>query len=454
MTYDVFGGVGQSHVAGAATDYDAGDQYPATVCMWNHLTSQIVPAIEPQSTPDNGTAMGATNTFLKDYAATFLPSGRKVLIVNVARGGTGFTLPSSNPAGTGFHWRYDLPDDSNNLARRALATIQAALAAAGPGARFMGFLANHGSTDGTNKPADVTAADWKPVIKGYLSAWITWIRDQLDVPTAPYIMLQMRPSLIAAEPRHKAVDDAAQEVATELPYAVHVPSPVGSAYEKPTDSVHFNALGYRTIGHSMFDAWEPMSAQFGGTWSDTWSDTWGGAEDLSGTGTLAFTFGLGGSGKKPSGGLGALGYSFTLAGTGKATKNGAGSLAYGFAVAGQATSGQGGTGLVPFTFAVTGTGDAPTVDEASGTGALSFTLGVNGNGTRNARATGTLTASWGIAGAGDTERAGVGVLPWEYTIAGSSPSANIPPVRTLTGHAPTRALVSAAPNRTLEGTIA
>lgn len=286
MTYDIVVGVGQSNVAGAATDYVSGDQYPAGIYMWNHATSTIVPAAEPQSNADTITGMGVTNTFLKDYAANYLPSGRDLLIVNVSRGGTGFTTPSTNSAGTGLHWRYDLADDSNNLARRGLEKIQAAVTAAGPGARIVAFLANHGSTDGTNNTG-------KTLMKTYLTAWINWIRSELDVPTVPYIAMQMRRNLIDTEPRHKAIDDATKEVAAELENVVHVPSPLGDAYYKSTDVVHFNALGVRTIGHAMFDAWLPLSDQFGGTWSDIWTDTWGAASTLART--AEFTLSIGSS---------------------------------------------------------------------------------------------------------------------------------------------------------------
>jgi hypothetical protein len=186
-----------------------------------------------------------------------LSPGRKVLIVNTTRGGTGFTTPSSNSFGNAFHWRQDLADDANNLARRARDAVQTALAAAGPGSQVVAFCANHGSTDGTNNTAKAT-------FKAYLQGWITWLRSELGVPDVPYLMMQMRPDLIAAETRHKNIADAQAETAAELSKVGYSLSPVGSSFYK-ADAVHFNAAGVRQIGHNLFDTWAAMS---GMVWYD------------------------------------------------------------------------------------------------------------------------------------------------------------------------------------------
>ncbi len=247
--YDIVIGFIQSNMRGVADDYAASDQFDANlnVYMWHHPSSTIVPVQEPMSTAETTTGMGASNTFLKDYATQSLANGRKLLFINVARGGTGFTTPSTNSASNGFHWRYDLADDSNNLARRALSIINNAVAAAGPGSRFVAFLANHGSTDGTNNTD-------KAIFKAYLKAWIPWIRTQLNSTDIPYVMMQMRPSLIAAETRHRNIADAQAETANELPLVGYALSPVGSQYAR-NDVVHFNAAGMRIIGHNLYDEW-------------------------------------------------------------------------------------------------------------------------------------------------------------------------------------------------------
>ncbi len=248
--YDIVVGLIQSNMRGVATDYDSSDQFPAGVYMWNHSTSTIVPATEPLSTPEVTVGMGASNTFLKDYAATSLANGRKLLMVNTARGGTGFTTPSTNTTSSGFHWRYDLANDSNNLARRAVDAINAAVAAAGPDSRIVALIANHGSTDGSNNTPKAT-------FKAYLQAWITWVRNELDVNDVPYVMMQMRPSLLV-ESRHLNLDNAQTETAAEMNLVGKATSPNGSQYNK-ADSVHFNAAGMRIIGHNMYTVWDGLA---------------------------------------------------------------------------------------------------------------------------------------------------------------------------------------------------
>lgn len=251
--YDVIVPIIQSNMRGAATDYTTLDAaYPGGVFMWDHATSTIVPATEPQSNLDNHVSMGGSNTFIRAWSEQKLAAGRQVLIVNIARGGTGFTTPCSNPFNNQFHWRPDLPDDANNLARRGAEAIQAALAAAGPGSRVVAFLANHGSTDGTNNTPKAT-------FKGYLQSWIPWLRTELGVPTVPYLMMQMRPDLVANETRHRIIDEAQRETAAELPNVGYAYSPVGSAYYK-ADAVHFNAAGMREIGTRLFAQYDAAAA--------------------------------------------------------------------------------------------------------------------------------------------------------------------------------------------------
>lgn len=251
--YDIIVGLIQSNIRGAADDYDStADQYSdARIDMWRWSDNTIQPAAELLSTRDaTTTGMGAMNTFVKDYRAGTLASGRKILVVNMARGGTGFTLPSTNPSSTTLHWDRNLTNNSDNLAQTTKTAMSTILSAAGPGARVVAYLANHGSTDGSNNTPKAT-------FKASLQDWITWFRTQTGTTNVPYVMMQMRPSLVAAENRHKIIDDAQAETATELPNVGYVLSPVGGSYER-ADSVHFNALGVRTIGHSLYSKWVTM----------------------------------------------------------------------------------------------------------------------------------------------------------------------------------------------------
>ena len=253
--YDVVVGWIQSNMRGAATDYaDPTDTAPSNVYEWNWSTNTIVPATLPGSNLDGFNGMGVMTSFVNDYATAH--PDRKVLRLNVARGGTGFATPSTNTSNgtnyTNLSWRRDLPDTSDNLALVATRQVQTALSAAGTGSKIVAMLANHGSTDGTqNTP--------KATFKSYLQDWITWMRTQLPVSGIPYLMMQMRPDLVAAETRHAIIDAAQSETASELTNVGYVLSPTDTSNFK-ADSVHFNAKGVREIGHRLYTRYAEMVA--------------------------------------------------------------------------------------------------------------------------------------------------------------------------------------------------
>lgn len=244
VAYDVIVPIIQSNMRGVADDYVASDQFnDDRVKQWDWSSSTVVAAVEPLSTRETTTGMGASNTFVKDYLANKLTAGRRVLIVNTARGGTGFSLPSSN-TDTALTWDRAQTNDAHNLAYTTVAALQGIMAGLPAGSRIVAYLANHGSTDGTNNMPKAT-------FKAALQDWITWFRGQMSTPSVPYVMMQMRPDLIANENRHKIIDDAQTETAAEMAYVGKASSPVGSTYYR-ADSVHFNAAGMRIIGDKLY----------------------------------------------------------------------------------------------------------------------------------------------------------------------------------------------------------
>lgn len=250
--FKVIVGLMQSNMEGPATDFTSADAYPAGVMMWSHTGAAPVQAIEPTSTRRGATGMGAGNTFVKDYYAQ-MPAGYRLLYVNTAVGGTGFTLPSTTPGTSDYTWDHTQPDNASNLALRTRDLLQTILASLPPGSEIVAYIANHGSTDGINNTPKAT-------FKALLVEWISWLRSEMDTPDAPYVMMQMRPNL-RSEPRHANIDDAQREVAEEGYKIGYATSPSGAEYAKSsTDAVHFNAAGLRIIGHSMFDAYEGLIA--------------------------------------------------------------------------------------------------------------------------------------------------------------------------------------------------
>lgn len=248
---DVIVGVIQSNIRGAATDYVTADQYNNPLIeMWRWSDSRSVPAPEPMATRDTATGMGAMNTFVKAYAAA--NPGRRILVVNTARGGTGLTTPATNPASTAFTWNPAAVTDANNLAHSSVAALKAIMAGLPAGSRIVAYLANHGSTDGSN-------AALKATFKTLLTNWLTFLRTEMATPTVPYLMMQMRPSLLG-ESRHFNIDQGQLEIAATTPNVEHVLAPVGSEWAMP-DSVHFNAAGVREIGTRLYTAFAAMPTE-------------------------------------------------------------------------------------------------------------------------------------------------------------------------------------------------
>lgn len=242
-------GLIQSNIRGAATDYIASDQYDNPLIeMYRWSDGKLVPATEPMSTRDSGVGMGAMNTFVKRYAAA--NPGQRIVVINTARGGTGLTTPSTNTQGTAFTWDPNAANDANNLARSSVTAINSLMAALPSGSKIVAFLANHGSTDGSNGTPKAT-------FKTLMTNWLTFLRTQTNTPTVPYLMMQMRPSLLV-ENRHNLIDQGQQEIAAETPNVEHIPAPVGTEYAKD-DSVHFNARGVREIGVRMYERFATLA---------------------------------------------------------------------------------------------------------------------------------------------------------------------------------------------------
>lgn len=279
--YDIVVLVGQSNMRGAAQDYDAGgtDAYPSTVDVvtWSgNSIAGVKPAVEPLPTRDAGTGMGAGNSFIKRWANE-KGTGRRVLIINAARGGTGFTLPSSGDD-TSALWDVDVTNDSHNLGWTTITAVQDALVRF-PGSSVVAFLANHGSTDGTNGLS-------RSGMKAKLERWIDTLRAQLSIPTVPYLMMQMRPDLIAAESNMKAIDDAQIDVVGTRAHTAHGTSPNSSTYWVSGSSVHFNAAGDRLIGSGLYDLLTTADSNGAAVAAGTFTVTGAATPGSSGTASL------------------------------------------------------------------------------------------------------------------------------------------------------------------------
>jgi len=243
----------QSNARGRADDFDTTlDVYREGVFHWNPTTNAVV-RIDTEPAGTLGTFeqvpyMGPANRFSRAYVdGGKLATGRALLMVNLAEGGTGVTLPDSN--GGNETWWPGETAAKTDLYARGNAEMSALFAAVGSGSKVVAILANHGSTDGTN---DTPKATFKSRVTDVINGVRTFLyaNSMTDVLNIPYIFMQMRPSL-RSETRHAIIDDAQVELANELPNVRYSSAPVGTTYERP-DSVHFNAEGVRYIGNAMY----------------------------------------------------------------------------------------------------------------------------------------------------------------------------------------------------------
>jgi len=380
--YDIVVLVGQSNMRGAAQDYDANgtDAYPATVdeITWSGNTlGGLSHAVEPLPTRDAGTGMGAGNTFAKRWANE-KGTGRRVLIINAARGGTGFSLPSTGDD-TAAIWDVDATNDSHNLAWTTISAVQDAITRF-PGSAVVAILANHGSTDGTNNLSRAT-------MKARLERWIDTLRSQLGIPTVPYLMMQMRPDLISGQSNMKVIDDAQIDVTTERAHTAHGTSPNDSGSWVSGSSVHFNAVGDRTIGSGLYDLVTTSDANGAATatatLSLTGSATAGAGASATGTGAITLT------GTATARGAASAAATFTLTAT--ATARGAATATGGLVLTGQAstTGAASATGVAVLVL----TGAATAQGAATATGIISLTgSAVTISGWRNIIVTATIGA--------------------------------------------------------------
>jgi len=389
--FDIVVGFIQSNMRGRADDFDypTTDFYRDDVYQWDPVADAVIDAVEPAPVFEQTPYMGPMNRFSRSYVdAGRLASGRRLLLVNLAEGGTGVTLPDSN-GGIETWWPNETATKVD-LYQRALSELQVMWAAVGTGSKVVAVLANHGSTDGTNNTPKATFKarlyDVIQGIQGFLSA-----QGMAPTSTTPYVMMQMRPDLIAAETRHKIIDDAQQEVAGEWPSVRWVASPVGDEYER-ADSVHFNAAGVREIGTRMFSVYNALVATGSGTVSLSASSTLTSTGYKSGSGAapaIAQSHTLTATSNKIGVGTGAISQSHTITSSGTTMSIGTGTISQSSTLTGSSAKIGVGTGLITQSHTLT----AASGRVASGTGAIAQTSVVTSAGEKDAFGTAALSQS-------------------------------------------------------------
>lgn len=236
--FDVILLAGQSNMSGRGVPFDTATTDPADTRVYQFGSDGriIALATEPLDMHDTPTGIGPGLGFARWYASR-IATGRRVLLVPTAHGGTGFR------AGT-LRWTTTHTPAEDNLYLQAIRQTREALAAAGPGSRLTAILWHQGEFDAvTQAGADAYQAN--------LDALITGFRTELG--TVPFILGQMVPDHLTTAYRAQ-VD------------AIHADTPnrvTGTAYAAGItgsyiDGTHYAALGQRFLARSMFEAYTAL----------------------------------------------------------------------------------------------------------------------------------------------------------------------------------------------------
>lgn len=247
--YDVILAAGQSNMWGQygpvdATYLDAPDD---RVFVWpgsgTYAEQRIIKATEPLPHPETSgygapSGMGPALVFSR-WLALGIPSNRRVLIVARAVGGTKLTAAAEwDPAGTG------------NLYTAAIAQTNAAIAAAGPNARFAGVLWLQGESDAL---AGVTGAAYQAKLDALISGWRGAITGAAD---APFVVLGMVPEF--ASGTAAAIRAVHADTPNRVTSSAYVAGPTGM---NAGDNLHYSGDGQRVLGKAAYyQGWRNLSA--------------------------------------------------------------------------------------------------------------------------------------------------------------------------------------------------
>jgi len=261
QSYDLIVVLGQSNAKGQATDYnttsiDVVDPQIYTFPGRGVNAGTIVQAQEPlEHVFVSATGMGICVPFARQYLASHYSSGKPVLIVPCAVGGTGFAANGSYAG----RWQVDDVPGTTNMFETAVSQIQSALAVAGAGSRVVAILFHQEEADDNLSMSEATYA-------GYQDALISGLRSRIpSASRAPFVIGQ-------SSAERRAVRGAAAlgilAAKTNTPGRVEL-SGFGKApptgFTKPGDATHYNAQGIRLQAASMFFAFERATRNRRGT---------------------------------------------------------------------------------------------------------------------------------------------------------------------------------------------
>ena len=281
--YDVFLLVGQSNMVGYGTGPDNTTDAAVSprVFMWDANNNVIAPAVDPLVMNQGPGFNGLGLTFAKSYAAS-LAANRNVLLVGSATGGTGF-------------YTGDWQAPNGPLAVTAVSRANAAMAAAGSGARFAGILWHQGEAD------DIVSTDPK-LYAGYLASLISFFRTSITGASnaTPFVVGEWTYDWMVSNietNKYNVSQTGIIQYFHNLPDQINNTAWVNSAaLLGDSDSyyfIHFNALSQRQLGRRYADRF--FEAAQGLPQPQTSMKSWAGAFWDDGrsynNGVLPFNFG-------------------------------------------------------------------------------------------------------------------------------------------------------------------
>ncbi len=235
--YDVFLLAGQSNMVGYGSGIDSSSDAATNgrIFQWDSATNQIVLAADPLYTYQGKqffTGMGMT--FAKAYLSS-IPSNRQVLLVNSAIGATSFA-DGTWIAGSGIG------------ATTAVQSANAAIAAAGPGARLAGILWHQGESDVQENGASAYQMNLQNLIS-YFRSNITGAST-----STPFVAGEFAPAWLASQlanatyaPQQFAILENIRSLPDTEPNTAWASSALLPS-DLSTGLVHFSALSQRALG--------------------------------------------------------------------------------------------------------------------------------------------------------------------------------------------------------------
>jgi hypothetical protein len=234
MSYDVFLLAGQSNAVGRGQTLNAAQDAVVVegVKQWDTTTQSVIDAVNPLRNFDPTTTVGFAYRFAVLYKQA---TGRDVLIVPRAKGGSGF---ANNGWGTGKVYH-----------EGAITQANAALAATG--GKLKGILWHQGESDANVSNSAAT-------YQANLSALVQDFRTRITgAGSALFICGGMTPLIVAGSASHQAIQGVLASVATFIDRSAFVTSD-GLGSNSTSDAVHFSAAAQREFAERYLDVYQDL----------------------------------------------------------------------------------------------------------------------------------------------------------------------------------------------------